>query len=235
MPPKGYKLSEEAKINIGNASRGRKHSEETKAKLSKAKTGKRMSDEARKKTSEGRKRYYANMTKEERAEAVKNWAHKNVTEETRQKLSNSLKGQKRSKESCKNISNGLKSVWALLTPEQRRERSKNWSKAGFKASSAKTNNNTIEIAVAKVLSDANELYEQQKEMFGYFVDFYLPKRNMVIEVNGEYWHNLPERKERDANLQYLCELNDIKIVFVWESEIRINPKNALKKAIKMSK
>ena len=42
-------------------------------------------------------------------------------------------------------------------------------------------------------------FEKEKYFSGLggFVDFYVPKYNIVIECDGAYWHGLPGAKERD--------------------------------------
>ncbi len=56
----------------------------------------------------------------------------------------------------------------------------------------------IERAVAAVLDTLGIEYEQQCRIGRYCVDFYVRSHNQVIEVDGEYWHNRPGVKERDA-------------------------------------
>lgn len=107
----------------------------------------------------------------------------------------------------------------------------------------------IEIAVENILKEFNEEFETQfnlkikniknsQRKFLIF-DFYLPKRNLLLEVNGTYWHcdprfyspsdiiNLPENTctaqdiwQRDAfklaeakSQNYLC-------LTVWETEVK---------------
>ena len=36
---------------------------------------------------------------------------------------------------------------------------------------------------------------QQFEYNGYYIDFYIPKNNICIEVDGEYWHDRTNKKE----------------------------------------
>lgn len=55
MPPKGYKLSEQAKINIGNASRGRKFSDEARKNIGNGSRGHKLSSEAKKKIGDAQK------------------------------------------------------------------------------------------------------------------------------------------------------------------------------------
>lgn len=61
---------------------------------------------------------------------------------------------------------------------------------------------SLERAVANVLDILEVQYEAQKRIGRYSVDFYLPERNLVIECDGEYWHQDKTRDDlRDANLR----------------------------------
>ena len=57
----------------------------------------------------------------------------------------------------------------------------------------------IEIKVSLFLSENFIEFEKEKYFSGLggFVDFYVPKYNIVIECDGAYWHGLPGAKERD--------------------------------------
>lgn len=54
----------------------------------------------------------------------------------------------------------------------------------------------------------------------YWLDFYIPSFKLAVECNGDYWHNLPERKERDKRLKEYVESTGRRIVFIWEHEIK---------------
>jgi very-short-patch-repair endonuclease len=43
-------------------------------------------------------------------------------------------------------------------------------------------------------------FNQQYPIKGYFTDFYIPKLNLVIEVDGEYWHRDIEKEEKRENI-----------------------------------
>lgn len=47
------------------------------------------------------------------------------------------------------------------------------------------------------LIDNNIEFEHQKQIDKYFVDFFIVKFNFIIEIDGEYWHNDIDDKERD--------------------------------------
>ena len=63
----------------------------------------------------------------------------------------------------------------------------------------------IEEKVYKVLVDNGFEFEEQKRIGGFWVDF-LIQPNLVIECDGEYWHNKTEIVERDMRKnRYLTE------------------------------
>ena len=58
-----------------------------------------------------------------------------------------------------------------------------------------------------------------KYQYFFSLDFYLPDLKLVIECNGDYWHNLPDKIKRDKQLKKYVESTGRKIIFIWEHEI----------------
>lgn len=52
-----------------------------------------------------------------------------------------------------------------------------------------------------------------------FTDFYNPRLRIIIEVQGDYWHNLPENKERDRMKRFLAEAAGYQLIEIWEREV----------------
>ena len=94
-----------------------------------------------------------------------------------------------------------------------------------------------------MLNNFNIEYEIEKEFNvnnkNYFVDFYLPKNNLIIEVQGDYWHANPKYFLENDNIRGtlvkdIWEKDNLrKITFInqnynyisfWEEQIRINTK-----------
>lgn len=97
-----------------------------------------------------------------------------------------------------------------------------WIKAGIKASQ-KANPSSIEKTVWRELDKLGINYEIQKWIGKWIVDIFIPERNLVIECNGDYYHNykiFPEKKIRDNNLQEYCDKNNIRLLWLWEKEIK---------------
>jgi very-short-patch-repair endonuclease len=79
-------------------------------------------------------------------------------------------------------------------------------------------NTKIELMVKKVLEDNNINYIHQYEgIYGIYVDFYLPKYNLVIEVDGDYWHANPNKYLPEQIINYPGN-RKIKAKDVWEKD-----------------
>lgn len=48
-----------------------------------------------------------------------------------------------------------------------------------------------------MLKDMNIVYDFQSKLFGLIADFYIPSHNLIIEVNGNYWHANPRIYKND--------------------------------------
>lgn len=87
---------------------------------------------------------------------------------------------------------------------------------------------SLEVTVEKVLKDAGIPFSAQHRLGKWLIDFYLPEQNIAVEVDGDYWHSLPETVERDlrkdANLRSL----GVRVVRLKESDIKASPKAILK-------
>lgn len=151
---------------------------------------------------------------------------------TEQSKKNVSEGVKRSyinnKNLCKMRSESNIRRWRRLSTEEKNEKCRNWILAGHIATQKK-NTTGIEIKMKKQLQRMGWDFIQQFPMcYGRFiVDFYVPKYRMIIECNGEYWHRLPERIERDKKLKEFAKEHNFRIIFVWENEINKNVHDAL--------
>jgi len=203
---------------------GRHRSEETKRKIGEAnkvsQSGKKLSEEHKKSIGKNNARY---------------WKDKNRSEDVKRKISNKLKGRILTEEHKKNIGKASKRMWNKIPKEERRERNKNSAKAGAIASQ-KANPSSIEKLICKILDRLNIKYKTQISFCHgkFIVDIYVPSKNLVIECNGTYWHNydkFPKQKIRDNNLQRYCDKWGYKLAWIWEKDIRKNPKLALKNVL----
>jgi very-short-patch-repair endonuclease len=83
-------------------------------------------------------------------------------------------------------------------------------------------------------------YQFEAKDIGRFFDFYLPKSNLIIEIDGDFWHGNPEKYNKEElrghqiRAQRIDEyknkwalLHGIPILRIWESDIRKNPKKVM--------
>lgn len=79
---------------------------------------------------------------------------------------------------------------------------------------------SIEIKMADELDKRHvEFIEQYNIDDRYVVDFFLPRHNIIIECDGEYWHTLPEVVSRDKRKNAYINSRGYSLYRFWESEI----------------
>lgn len=180
--------------------------------------GAECGQELRTLTEEGRERIrqHATSRKKKPEEIEKLRAYRKTfrhSEETKKKMSETRKGRKawnKGKKGTVVHTQEYKELMRKLSAE----RVSNWNK----------NKRTgIELKISELLIALGIEYEEQKLMYDKFVvDFYIPSKNLIIECNGNYWHNRPNQKKKDrARINYLTKCGH-KIIVLWEHEINEN-------------
>lgn len=76
---------------------------------------------------------------------------------------------------------------------------------------------SIEATVAIELERRRLLYDAQVRVGKFVSDFIVG--DTIIEVDGDYWHNLPEAKERDPRKDAFYEANGFHVIRIWEHEV----------------
>jgi very-short-patch-repair endonuclease len=87
-----------------------------------------------------------------------------------------------------------------------------------------------EVAFAELLKELNIEYETQKIVGGKIFDFYIPSKNMLVEIDGVYFHAKDKEIKDMSSMQRRIFLNDKKknaiannsgylLERVWEDEI----------------
>jgi very-short-patch-repair endonuclease len=147
------------------------------------------------------------------------------------------------------FSKKMKELWNNLSDEQKNEwlnNSIHSDKAIRKAIGYRSSK--LETKIANILLDLNINFDQQfliriTNKRRKFYDFYLKKYNIIIEVQGDYWHANPESYKKEDLINYrfggrfaediwkndeekkiLAETQGYNIIFIWEKEI-YNTKN----------
>lgn len=83
----------------------------------------------------------------------------------------------------------------------------------------------LELYIKQSLDELNIVYEQQKYVNGRSYDFYIVNTNILIEVNGDYWHANPKFYNYDDEINYSggkCLVKEI-----WDRD-RLKKENAEK-------
>lgn len=95
-----------------------------------------------------------------------------------------------------------------------------------------------QIIINKLLDQLDIKYENEKIFKYYSVDNYLPEFNLIIEVNGDYWHGNPiiynpneltisqikSIKRDKAKHNFIKSNYNINILYLWEDQILNNIK-----------
>lgn len=186
-----------------------------------------ISEEKRKKLSEAQKRRWANMNDEERENILKRLHSK----EARENISKSCKGRSTWNKGMKGVFHHSEETKRKISETEKGRipwnKGKKLSKETiYKMSISRQkfyreNPTDIEVKVAEQLEKYKIKYIYQKPICkGHFIiDFYLPEYQLVIECNGDYWHNRQERKFRDKEFESYVKSKGKDILWLWEHEI----------------
>lgn len=77
----------------------------------------------------------------------------------------------------------------------------------------------IELAVAAVLDQMGIEYEAQKPIDRVVADIFIPSRNLILECDGDYWHNLPGAKRRDMRRDLWLKSQGYRVIRLAEKLI----------------
>ena len=74
----------------------------------------------------------------------------------------------------------------------------------------------LEDIVASILTSFCVNFKRQYRLGYYAYDFFIPSYNMIIEVNGEYWHK--NTQAQDSAKATYAHNNGLMVKCVWENE-----------------
>lgn len=166
---------------------------------------------------------------------------KHHTTDWKQKVSKALKGRKFDEERCQNISNGLKGH--PVSKENRRNMSKGQKRRFQRPEEIEklrenrlkqilpAKDTSIEVAMQKEMDRRGIVYEKHLTLYGCQPDIVIPDAKIIIQCDGDYWHNIPKVKERDRLQDCDFKAMGWKVYRFWGYEIRKSPKECVKKAI----
>lgn len=79
---------------------------------------------------------------------------------------------------------------------------------------------SIEVKMAYELKRRGIVYIEQYNLGNKFaLDFFIPEYNIVIECDGNYWHNLPDVARRDKSKNAYIKACGYSLYRFWETEI----------------
>jgi very-short-patch-repair endonuclease len=61
-------------------------------------------------------------------------------------------------------------------------------------------------------------YKFQEPIGEYLIDFLLPN-NLIIEVDGEYWHDFPEGRDKDRIRDDILNSMGYKVLRFWANDV----------------
>jgi len=88
-----------------------------------------------------------------------------------------------------------------------------------------------QIKVDEILDDLNMVFKNEYNCKYYAIDNYLPDHNLMIEVNGDYFHSNPLKFTKLNTMQikgitrdkrkrtYIKRYKEIDVLYLWESDI----------------
>jgi very-short-patch-repair endonuclease len=242
---KGIPMSDEQKRKLAAThlgkppvNKGIPMTEEQKAKISATKMGSKASDKTRNKMSSTQKARYANgysMSEEARKRVGDTHRGMEHTPETKERLSRAGKGRlppitgkKHTPEARAKMSRATNAQWERWTEEQRAAKVK-----VLQESARDITNSWIENAYAQRLDAQGVVYERQKHIGWYVVDFYIEAENKIVEVNGCYWHaceqcrykleSAEQKREKDRKRYEYLRRKGYTVEIVWEHDLPAKP------------
>lgn len=136
---------------------------------------------------------------------------KNHTEKARIKMRQVKLGKKMSE-----ATKQMKSKYALSRRKDMRE----YGLRGLISQQNSKEPTSIEKKVYRVLKESGLLFETQKLINGHFlVDAYIPSLNLVIEVDGSYWHSLDRVVKKDRAENAYLKKCGYRVVRIPENEV----------------
>lgn len=186
--------------------RGKPMSDEQKTKLAEAKRGQKASTQTRAKMSATQKARYTNgysMPEEARQRVGKVHRGKKVSEETKAKISALQKGKPShrkdytvSEETRKKLSAAGHARWERKSPEEKAKYADI-----LRESTRDITNSWIEDVYASRLDKQGVIYERQKRVGWYRVDFFIPGENRIVEIQGCYWHGCEQCEAKGKHIR----------------------------------
>lgn len=150
--------------------------------------------------------------------------------ERSEKISKALKGRKRPKEVLDKLNKGMLEYWSK--PENREQ--KRLDQVEYLRTRQINQKSKLEQKFEDMLVELGIQFINQHQLNGYLYDFYIPKHNLLIEVDGDWFHCNPDVypeaiheiqkfvKENDEAKNKVAQENNIPLLRFWEKDINDN-------------
>ncbi len=83
------------------------------------------------------------------------------------------------------------------------------------------------LKIGKILENNKILFEYEYRVGRFWADLYVPKFNLLIECDGEYWHNYPYGTDKDWRKIKYYKKENYNILNLWNSSITLLNENEL--------
>ncbi len=148
------------------------------------------------------------------------------------KISKALKGRKRPQYVLDKLDEGMREYWSK---EENKEKQSILQSKRIKNNHHK-NKTLLEKYFEQILTMLKIEYESQYTICGFNFDYYLPKYDLVIEVDGDFFHCNPKKYPKgpiyesqintiknDTIKNNICEKsNGLRLLRFWEADIKNN-------------
>lgn len=156
--------------------------------------------------------------------------------ERNRKISEALTGRETTEEAKQKLREKANKRWS--DPKEREKQRHNRLEY-FKSQKIKEKSQ-LEYNFEKILDLLNIEYENQFRFEGYLFDFKIKEKNILIEVDGDFFHCNPDVHgepkydiqentiNNDKNKNTIVETSEYKLLRFWENDINNNPDEVIK-------
>lgn len=226
----GKRHSKESREKMSNEMKGENNlskRSDVKKKISKAKKGYKHTQQTREKISRSIKKGFINGRI-----STLGMLGKTHSEKIREKLSGSQRKRYEDPEERKKTSEAMKGenngMFGKHPSEETREKMR--QSALNRKTKSKSFDTSIELKIQQILKDNDYEFKTQYLIRNIArVDIAFPDKKIIIECDGDYWHNLPGAQEKDHRRDDILINFGWNVIRFWEHEINDNIDRCLEK------
>lgn len=220
----GKKMPKWARDNMSKGRMGMKLSEEHKKNIAMGNTGKFFTDKRKKNISDSLKGKHCSPSTEFKK------GHK-LPEESRKKIGEANKGNSNLGKSSQYKKGNI----PYMTGRKHKKSSIDAYKEKRKGWKTPVKDTKIEVKIQNFLTKMKMNFYTHHYMnikHGYQCDILIPSKNVVIECDGDYWHNYPTGRDIDHIRTSELVNEGFKVLRLWEFEIKEMEITTFKKKLK---